>query len=188
MFPLRLSSLRIKSRYAAYTFSPPPRFFLHSSPLPRHPSKTSNVKSRERSFEKQKFSNYLAVLFIIFNAKKPVRCKILIDVIIVRAISSTQKERENIYIYIYIHDKQYALQHFLDVWHIVRERERERERIGVVNGKNGAQKARRKNRDGGGFGWRQIYRRGIIKYAAKHDAVFAREQRDKSWLKLAPTA
>lgn len=99
MFPLRLSSLRIKSRYAAYTFSPPPRFFLHSSPLPRHPSKTSNVKSRERSFEKQKFSNYLAVLFIIFNAKKPVRCKILIDVIIVRAISSTQKERENIYIY-----------------------------------------------------------------------------------------
>ena len=129
MFPLRLSSLRIKSRYAAYTFSPPPRFFLHSSPLPRHPSKTSNVKSRERSFEKQKFSNYLAVLFIIFNAKKPVRCKILIDVIIVRAISSTQKERENIYIYIYIYTRQtIRLTTFPRcVTHRERKRERERE-------------------------------------------------------------
>ena len=128
MFPLRLSSLRIKSRYAAYTFSPPPRFFLHSSPLPRHPSKTSNVKSRERSFEKQKFSNYLAVLFIIFNAKKPVRCKILIDVIIVRAISSTQKERENIYIYIYTtNNTPYNISSMCDTsWEKERERENRR--------------------------------------------------------------
>lgn len=122
MFPLRLSSLRIKSRYAAYTFSPRRHpFFPLSLPL-RIKYPMSKV---ERSFEKQKFSNYLAPeppRFYLFNIITGL-LKILIGVIIVRAISSTRKEREDIYIY--THDEQCALQHFLHVRHMARERERE---------------------------------------------------------------
>lgn len=122
MFPLRLSSLRIKSRYAAYTFSPRRHpFFPLSLPLRiKYP-----MSKIERSFEKQKFSNYLAPeppRFYFFNIITGL-LKILIGVIIVRAISSTRKEREDTYIY--THDEQCVLQHFLRVRHMARERERE---------------------------------------------------------------
>lgn len=96
MFPLRLSSLRIKSRYAAYTFSPRRHPFFPLSLRIKYP-----MSKVERSFEKQKFSNYLAPeppRFYLFNIITGL-LKILIGVIIVRAISSTRKEREDIYIY-----------------------------------------------------------------------------------------
>lgn len=151
MFPLRLSSLRIKSRYTAYTFSPRRHpFFPLSLPL-RIKYPMSKV---ERSFEKQKFSNYLAPeppRFYLFNIITGL-LKILIGVIIVRAISSTRKEREDIYIYIYTHDEQCALQHFLRVRHMARERERESWRRQWGKRRVRAQKPRRKNRDGNSSG------------------------------------
>lgn len=149
MFPLRLSSLRIKSRYTAYTFSPRRHpFFPLSLPL-RIKYPMSKV---ERSFEKQKFSNYLAPeppRFYLFNIITGL-LKILIGVIIVRAISSTRKEREDIYIY--THDEQCALQHFLRVRHMARERERESWRRQWGKRRVRAQKPRRKNRDGNSSG------------------------------------
>lgn len=141
MFPLRLSSLRIKSRYTAYTFSPRRHpFFPLSLPL-RIKYPMSKV---ERSFEKQKFSNYLAPeppRFYLFNIITGL-LKILIGVIIVRAISSTRKEREDIYIYIYTR-RTMRLTTFPSC---ETHGERERERVGVVNGENG--EFARRNRGG----------------------------------------
>lgn len=149
MFPLRLSSLRIKSRYAAYTFSPRRHpFFPLSLPL-RIKYPMSKV---ERSFEKQKFSNYLAPeppRFYLFNIITGL-LKILIGVIIVRAISSTRKEREDIYIYT---RRTMRLTTFPSCeTHGERERERESWRRQWGKRRVRAQKPRRKNRDGNSSG------------------------------------
>lgn len=149
MFPLRLSSLRIKSRYAAYTFSPRRHpFFPLSLPL-RIKYPMSKV---ERSFEKQKFSNYLAPeppRFYLFNIITGL-LKILIGVIIVRAISSTRKERG--YIYIYTRRTMRLTTFPSCETHGERERERESWRRQWGKRRVRAQKPRRKNRDGNSSG------------------------------------